>query len=72
MEVRADKFLSGHYAYFAELPEREAGRTDSGSALELEVKERGKAGPLALVPRASLPATEYEPGKDVRSGQYQH
>jgi hypothetical protein len=22
MEVRADKFLSGHYAYFAELPER--------------------------------------------------
>lgn len=22
MEVRADKFLSGHYAYFVELPER--------------------------------------------------
>ncbi|MBU0666866.1 MAG: hypothetical protein ABIC91_08125 [Nanoarchaeota archaeon] len=22
MEVRADKFLSGHYAYFCELPDR--------------------------------------------------
>ncbi|HJX05562.1 MAG TPA: hypothetical protein VJ461_02545 [Candidatus Nanoarchaeia archaeon] len=22
MEVRADKFMSGHYAYFVELPER--------------------------------------------------
>ncbi|MBU4502151.1 MAG: hypothetical protein KKA79_06140 [Nanoarchaeota archaeon] len=22
MEIRADKFLSGHYAYFVELPER--------------------------------------------------
>ncbi len=24
MEVRADKFLSGHYAYFIELPQRKA------------------------------------------------
>ncbi len=35
MEVRADKFLSGHYAYFVELPERKE------QAGELEMKVLG-------------------------------
>lgn len=36
MEVRADKFLSGHYAYFVELPER---------SLEKRIKELGFKNP---------------------------
>ncbi len=60
MEVRADKFLSGHYAYFAELPERgrkPVSNNEAAAGLELVAKD----GKEAVKPTAALPAVAYQP-----------